>query len=218
MIDLRDVSNLEASLTDPSAIAQVKETADDFLDISFNLGALLSPVATTTPRVEATTTSIDVAAVSPVLSKVNEALGKLDTNVDPSILAPHATQIQEAKDTMEVLKEEFTKTGKINPDKLKDLQNTMIDLRDVSNLEASLTDPSAIAQVKETADDFLDISFNLGALLSPVATTTPRVEATTPSIDVAAVSPVLSKVNEALGKLDTNVDPSILAPHATQIQ
>merc|ERR550519_2318358 len=218
MLDLRDVSNLEPSLTDPSAIAQVKEAGDDFLDISFNLGALLSPVATTTPRIETTTPRIDGAAVSPVLSKVNEALGKLDTSVDPSILAPHAEDIQEAKDTMEVLKEEYAKTGKINPEKLKELQNTMLDLRDVSNLEPSLTDPSAIAQVKETADDFLDISFNLGALLSPLATTTPRVETASPSIDVAAVSPVLSKVNEALGKLDTSVDPSILAPHAEDIQ
>merc|ERR1719209_2678259 len=189
MIDLRDVSNLEPSLTDPSAIAQVKETADDFLDISFNLGTLLSPVATTTPRVEATIPSIDVAAVSPVLSKVNEALGKLDTSVDPSILAPHAEDIQEAKDTMEVLKEEFTKTGKINPVKLKELQNTMLDLRDVSNLEPSLTDPSAIAQVKETADDFLDISFNLGTILNPLLTTTQRAKISTKDavvVDIAA--------------------------------
>merc|ERR1719385_591866 len=189
MLDLRDVSNLEPSLTDPSAIAQVKETADDFLDISFNLGALLSPVATTTPAaVETTTTaSIDVAALGQVFGNVKEALDKLDTSVDPSSLVPYAEDIQQAKDKMDDMKEEYSKTGKIDPKQVKELQDTMLDLRDVSNLEPSLTDPSAIAQVKETADDFLDISFNLGALLSPVATSTMRVQTTTSSLDFAAV-------------------------------
>merc|ERR1711962_527273 len=118
---------------------------------------------------------------------------------------------------MNKLKEEYATTGKINPDELKELQNTMLDLRDVTNLEPSLTDPSAIAQVKETADDFLDISFNLGALLSPVATTTPREKATTPTIDAAEVGQVLVKVNQALDKLDTSVDLVNLASHSDDI-
>merc|ERR1719209_2670136 len=202
MLDLRDVSNLEPSLTDPSAIAQVKETADDFLDISFNLGALLSPVATTTPSaVEITTTpSIDVAVLGQVFGNVKEALDKLDTSVDPSSLVPYKEDIQEAKDKIDDMKEVYAKTGKIDPKQVKELQDTMLDLRDVTNLEPSLTDPLAIAQVKETADDFLDISFNLGALLSPVETTT------TPSIDVAVLGQVFGNVKEALDKLNTSVD------------
>merc|ERR1719277_1650955 len=113
MLDLRDVTDLEPSLTDPSAIAQVKETADDFLDISFNLGALLSPVATTTPREEATTPTIDAAEVGQVLVKVNQALDKLDTS--------YILDIKKAKDTMNKLKEEYATTGKINPYELKEL-------------------------------------------------------------------------------------------------
>merc|ERR1712032_1387723 len=222
MLDLRDVTNLEPSLTDPSAIAQVKETADEFLDISFNLGALLSPVATTTPRVETETTtpSIDVEVLGKEFGKVKEALDKLDTSVDPASLVPFAPGIQKAKDKMDDIKEEYSKTGKIDPVQVKELQNTMLDLRDVTNLEPSLTDPSAIAQVKETADDFLDISFNLGALLSPVATTTPRVETetTTPSIDVEVLGKEFGKVKEALDKLDTSVDPASLLPFAPGIQ
>merc|ERR1712013_889863 len=198
MLDLRDVTYLEPFLTDPSAIAQVKETADDFVDISFDLGTILSPVATTTPREEATTPTIDAAEVGQVLVKVNQALNKLDTSVNPANLASHSDDIKKAKDIMNKLKEEYATTGKINPDELKELQNTMLDLRDVTDLEPSLTDPSAIAQVKETADDFLDISFDLGTILSPVATTTPREEATTPTIDAAEVGQVLVKVNQAL--------------------
>merc|ERR1719495_900539 len=196
MLDLRDVTDLEPSLTDPSAIAQVKETADDFLDISFNLGALLSPVATTTPREEATTPTIDAAEVGQVLVKVNQALDKLDTSVDPANLASHSDDIKKAKDTMNKLKEEYATTGKINPDELKELQNTMLDLRDVTDLEPSLTDPSAIAQVKETADDFLDISFNLGALLNPLLTTTQRAKISTTDAAVGDVAAPFFAVQE----------------------
>ena len=203
MLDLRDVSKIKPSLTDPSAVVQLKEMGDDFSDIGFSLGALLTPLVTT-PREDTTTTtttttitSIDVVALGTVLTKASTALDKLDTSLDPSDLASYSEDIEDAKKAMDELKLDYANTGKVNLDKIKDLQDAVLELRDISELEPTLTNPIAIAQIKETADEFTDISFSLGNLLSPTSSTTTE-RASGPSVDVAALAAVLGNVNTAL--------------------
>ena len=223
ILDLRDVSKIQPSLTDPSAVVQLKEMGDDFSNIGFSLGALLTPLLTTpredttTATTTAATTSIDVVALGTVLTKANTALVKLDTSLDSSDLASYSEDIEDAKKAMDELKLDYANTGKVNLDKMKNLQDAMSELRDISELEPKLTNPIAIAQIKETADEFTDISFSLGNLFPPTTSTTTE-RASGPSVDVAALAAVLGNVNTALEKLDTNVGPSDLAPYSEGIK
>jgi hypothetical protein len=215
VLDLRNVSN--SPLDDPSKSAQLKEMGDDFDDIGLNLEALLLPhISTTTSTTtrKASLPSIDIAALGVVLNKVDTALEHLDLNVDPIVSAVYSEDIKEAKNAVVKLKKDFVNTGEVDEEKVKELQKSLLDLRDVPDLK--LTEPGAVAQMKETGDDLADIDFDLGALLLPPTTTT-TAETSTKSIDIAAVGGVISKLDNALEKLDTGLDPSQLDQYSEDL-
>ena len=214
VLDLRDISKLELSLTNPVAIAQVKEAAEEFTDITFSLGDLLTPIPTTTTTERTSVPSIDVAALAAVLGNVNTALEKLDTNVDPISLAPYSENLKGAKNTVDKLKRDFVNTGEVDRENVKELQKTLLDLRNVANL--SLSDPTVLAQMKETGEDLTEIGFNLGSLLIP--TTTTKIETATQTIDITAVGIVINNLNQALQKIDTSLDPSQLDTYSEDIE
>merc|ERR1712032_46109 len=130
MLDLRDIVNLEPSLTDPLSIAQVKETADDFLDINFSLGALLGPLTTTpttTTTAATTTTPLDVDIKSlyillgPILTAADTLIEDVENKLSKEEIAPFADDVKKVKDAITQLKEDYSNTGEFDANKIKQL-------------------------------------------------------------------------------------------------
>ena len=214
ILNLEAIKDLPNTLSDPSQITQVQSALDDFGDIDLQLGAILSPISTTTTMAPVTLSQSNLVAI---LSKVHGTLGELESKVDPESLAPHAEAILAAKEATKKVWDDFTNTGVVNVDKLAELHAVVLDLIDVSDLQSSLTDPSAIAQVKKTPEDLAAVEVTLAEILN--LTSTSSTEATTSaSIDIASLGAVIAKVQRAIDKLDTTIDPEDLAPYKETIK